>query len=563
MQADQQPEVIIVGAGPTGLFAALLLNNCGVKLRILDKNEQQAHESRAFALQARSLEMMLNLGIVDEFLSRGLITPGVQMFVNGHQRAQVNLTDIGKNNSPYSFILMLPQSEIEKIFIALLEKRGIHIERDMNVTGFTQNVSGVTVTVTNKENQSQQIYTQYLLGADGAHSIVRDVLGLTFKGAAYAQNFMLADCTIDWSLEYAYLKIFLRKNYLGVYFPVKGEDYGRAVAIKPSTETDTAASNVATTAEPLALPELATAFKEAAGIPVKLSNPVWVTRYRIHHRGVNKYREGRVFVAGDAAHIHSPVGGQGMNTGLQDVANLVWKLAIQVKNNSSNALLDTYNSERWPVGEKLLTFTDAAFGKISSQNRFACILRNFMMPLILKTISKSSRLREKAFRFISELGIYYQNNAFLKDNIRKTNYVKATTPGHRAPNGLYKRNADLFSLLKNYQFHVLALSRKALTKIEIAQIRADLNTLPVNPGLPLAVHFISHSTTGENKDIIQAETNQVFDSYSLSDENPFGLFLVRPDGYIAYRADNFDIKKLKSFCDNFSGIATSSNEVST
>jgi 2-polyprenyl-6-methoxyphenol hydroxylase-like FAD-dependent oxidoreductase len=555
MPTDQTTDVIIVGAGPSGLFAALLLHQCGVKIRILDKNDQQAHESRAFALQARSLELFLNLGIVDEFLKRGLIAPGIQLYVNGHKAAQINVTDIGKTDSPYSFVLMLPQSEIEKVFITLLEQRGIKIERNMDVTTFTQNDKGVTLTVA---NQSQQLTASYLLGADGAHSIVRNVLGLTFEGEAYAQNFMLADCTIDWSLDYAFLKVFLRKNFLGIYFPIKGEEYGRAVAIKPSTEVNSAASNVATTAEPLALPEFATAFDEATGVPIKLSNPVWVTRYRIHHRGVNKYRVARAFVAGDAAHIHSPMGGQGMNTGLQDVANLAWKLALQVKNNQSSDLLDTYNDERWPIGKKLLRFTDAMFGRISSQNKFTAMLRNIIMPLILKIVSNNARCRKNAFWFVSELGIRYHTNPFLLDKVSKQarDFLKALSAGHRAPNGLYKRNQDVFGLLRGYQFHVLALVKKALTKVEIATISSELATLPANLGLPLSVHFIAHSTTGENKDIIQAECNQVFENYGLTDANPQGLFLVRPDGYIAYRSDELNIENLKKFCEMFSGTRT-------
>ena len=174
----------------------------------------------------------------------------------------------------------------------------------------------------------------YLIGADGAHSIVRKTLGLTYQGEAYPQGFLLADCKIDWPLDYDHMKLFLRGRHFAVYLPLRGKDMCRVIAImgeQPAAASPGSREAEATSAEPISLDEVQTAFREACGPDVTLHDAVWTTRYRIHHRGVNKYREGRVFVAGDAAHIHSPAGGQGMNTGLQDAANLAWKLAAVIK----------------------------------------------------------------------------------------------------------------------------------------------------------------------------------------------------------------------------------------
>lgn len=548
-------DVVIVGAGPTGLMAALLLQHSGIKVRILDKNTQQAHESRAFVLHARSLELLESIGIVDKFLVRGVIAPGVQLFVNGHKAAEINLDDIGADDTPYTFILMLPQSEIEKILIAELERRGILVEYHTEVTAFEQNDEGVVVRAITVEGKQYSISAAYLIGADGAHSVVRKNLGLVFAGAAYPENFMLADCRIDWPLEYARVKLFLRGKSLGAYLPLKGQSLGRIIVIDAGAKkySDTIAAQQATTAEPLALAEVETAFQAATGFPVKLSDPVWVTRYRIHHREVGQFNVGRVFLAGDAGHIHSPAGGQGMNTGLQDAANLAWKLALLIKGHGSKALLDTYNAERWPVGQKLLHFTDNAFGKMSSQHRITAELRNILAPLIIKSISKIRCLRMKMFRFVSELGIRYHENAFIFDAVttKPRGIAKKVTAGHRVPNALYKRNHDVFGLIDGYQFHVLALVKKSLSVEEIEQIVAELALLPKNLGLPLTTHFIGHSLTGEHSKFIQAESNQVFANYGLSNENPFGLFLIRPDGYIAYRADEMNVAGLKRFCELF------------
>jgi 2-polyprenyl-6-methoxyphenol hydroxylase-like FAD-dependent oxidoreductase len=549
-----QHDVLIIGSGPTGLMAALLLNQCGIKCRILDKNDQQAHESRAFALHARSLELLQNIGLVDKFLERGMLALGMQIFINGRKAAEMNLNDIGTTDSPYAFILMLPQSEIEKILVTELEKRGIQVEHHMEVTTFTQSDNHVLVTAIDQQGQTQQIQAAYLIGADGAHSVVRNTLGLTFAGAAYPQNFMLADCSIDWPLDYAFAKVFMRGTSLGVYLPLQGKALGRIIAANPYVEhEDSAAAKLATTAEPLSLAEIEKVFQDAAGLPVKFSNPVWTARYRIHHRGANKYGDGRVFVAGDAAHIHSPAGGQGMNTGLQDAANLIWKLALAIKGRDSKKLLDTYNAERWPVGQKLLRFTDNLFGKLSSQNKWTAALRNLFVPLIIKTITKIPRCKTRAFHFVSQLGIRYHDNAFLLDDVSPQARVsKKLSAGRRAPNALFKRNHDVFSLLTGYQFHVLALSKQALSKEEIDRIAADLALLPKDIGLPVHTHFIAHSLTGAHEKIIQAESNQVFENYGLTDPNPFGLFLIRPDGYIVYRSDRLDTKNLKQFCALFS-----------
>jgi 2-polyprenyl-6-methoxyphenol hydroxylase-like FAD-dependent oxidoreductase len=548
-------DVIIVGAGPTGLMAALLLHHSGIQIRVLDKSAQQAHESRAFMLQARSLELLLNLGIADQFIEHGMITPGMQIYVNGHKAAQANLTDIGATDSPFAFVLTIPQSKIEALLITELEKRGVTVEHKMEVMAFSQDDDGVVVTARNEEGSEEYLHAAYLLGADGAHSVIRNGLGLTFEGNAYPQNFMLADCSIDWPLEYSYAKIFLRGNTLGIYLPLNGKTLGRVLAINPQIKKDMdAAANQATTAEPLDLAEIEKVFQEATGLPVKLSNSIWTTRYRIHHRGVNNYGEGRVFVAGDAAHIHSPAAGQGMNTGLQDAANLAWKLALRIKNHGGNNLLATYNEERFPIGQKLLKFTDNIFGKISRQSRVAVILRNFFVPIVMKIVTHIPRCRYNLFRFVSELGIRYHENIFLQDNISQSGNKppKRLRPGYRAPNASYKRNHDIFGLIQGYQFHLLVLSRRSLNNEEIDVISNDLATLPTSLGLPLNTHFISHSVSGENGNILQAQTNDVFEKYGVTDKYPCGLFLIRPDGYIAYRADTLNITKLKKYCELFS-----------
>jgi 2-polyprenyl-6-methoxyphenol hydroxylase-like FAD-dependent oxidoreductase len=284
-------------------------------------------------VHAKTLELMLNIGLVEEFMDRGLMASGVQFFVDGHRAAELNFADIGRDDTPYAFLLLVPQYDIEAILARDLERRSVPIEHNVEVTGFIQSADRVTVAARDKSVATFEVDGAYLIGADGAQSIVRKTLGLSFAWGPYAEAFLLTDCQIDWPLDYDHLKLFVRERSLAAYLPLKGRDVCRIIVIESASSDASAATSEGLASEPelLTLPEVQTALREATGMDVTLKNPSWLSRYRIHHRGVNKYGEGRVIVAGDAAHIHSPAGGQGMNTGLQDAANLCWKLAAVLK----------------------------------------------------------------------------------------------------------------------------------------------------------------------------------------------------------------------------------------
>ncbi len=543
-------DVVIIGAGPTGLMAAALLARCGLRTRILDKSEQPAHESRAFGLQAKSLELLLSLGLAERFLDRGVMATGAQIYVDGKQAAELNFDDIGRQDTPYSFLLMVPQSEIEALLVEDLKEHGLEVERGRRVTAIEQSSQSVVARYVDGSGSEGSLSAAYAIGADGAHSIVRRSLGLRFEGAPYPQNMLLADCKIDWPLDYSHFKLFLKENHFAVYLPLRGKNICRVVAMIPSDVADAPTGIEGQGSSPTTLAEVQAVFAAAVGLDVTLSDATWLTRYRVHHRGVDRYRVGRVFVAGDAAHIHSPAGGQGMNTGLQDAANLVWKLALVMRGHAPPGLLDTYNDERRPVGEHVLRYTDKLFSNMVTQTGWKSALRNRLVPLFAGMISKSGMMRARAFHFISQLGIRYYDSPWVRDASSAAaprEWTTGLTAGHRAPNAAIARGVDLFSLIGGYRFHVLALSRLSLDGEEIAKLTDSLISLPRSLGLELTPHLVTHSLIGRDPRIHRAESGQIFAAYGVSPESPRALFLIRPDGYIAWRSDSLDVEALRGF----------------
>jgi 2-polyprenyl-6-methoxyphenol hydroxylase-like FAD-dependent oxidoreductase len=542
-------DVLVVGAGPTGLMAATLLRRAGVTVRVFDKSEQQAHESRAFAVHARSLELLGAIGLADRFLERGLIATGAQVFVDGARVAEIDFDDIGRDDTPYPFVLMVPQWEIEAILVDDLTRQGVAVEHGVEVTGFDQSVDGVLVRARDREGRLRELRAAYVIGADGAHSIVRKTLGLDFAGAPYPQGFLLADCAVDWPLDHDHLKIFVHGRDLAVFLPLRGRDVSRIIAIVPFDGGGVAVPETAGSS-PATIEEVAHALRAASRMAVHLRDPVWVTRYRIHHRGVAAYGRGRVFVAGDAAHIHSPAGGQGMNTGLQDAANLAWKLALVLGGRAPADLLDTYHGERWPVGRKILERTDRFFAVMSSQTAWVTALRNVLVPALAPVLTRFAPLRARAFHFVSQLGIRYHASRFVSDASpahAPGAWRRGVAAGSRAPNGDIAHGRDVFSLLQGYRFHVLALSRRPLGEQEIAAVSAALAALESSTVLGLATHLVAHSLIGRDARFIQAESPHVFAVYGIDRRVPQGIFLVRPDGYVAYRSVGLDVDGVRRF----------------
>ncbi|WP_165225511.1 FAD-dependent monooxygenase [Aquisphaera insulae] len=544
-------DVLVVGAGPTGLMAATLLKRQGVDVRIVEKRAEPSRESRAFAIQARSLELFLSIGLADRVLRDGFISHTVDLYSGGKHVGGMDFDRAGSPDTPFQFIYLLPQSETEAILIEDLARQGIEVERGLEIHGLEQDDDGVVVRGSKAGGGETTIRARYAIGADGAHSIVRKSLGLSFEGAPYPQTFLLADCRVSWPLDHGRFRVFVHGSSIGLFLPLGGESRSRLMAIDRSAHGESGETGPAA----MELHELEAAFREASGMEVALSDAVWTSRYRVHHRSVNRYAIGRVFLAGDAAHIHSPAGGQGMNTGLQDAANLAWKLALAIREEAGEGLLATYDAERRPVGAQVVSRSDRLFEAMAGRSGWEATIRDWLAWPVGAAISHMPSIQHRAFRMIGELDITYDAGRFVEDSASKLGDA-GPAPGSRAPNAAVARHRDVFDLISGYAFTVLALSRRPLDAREAAPVADGLASLcAAADGIPIRAHLVSRTSNGRNPRIVFVEDAAVFDAYGLAGTDAQATYLIRPDGYVAWRSDGLDIEGCRRFLARFHGAS--------
>ncbi|MGH7553597.1 MAG: FAD-dependent monooxygenase, partial [Longimicrobiales bacterium] len=355
--AGSEIDVLIVGAGPTGLALAAQLQSFGMRFRIIDRSLDRARESRALAVQARTLEVLDTLGLADQLVARGRTSTRVAIHAGARTVAHIQLGSIGRVDTRFPFILFVSQSETERVLAEHLERAGVTIERGVELTGFDARDAWVDCNLQDQSGLDYSVRARYLAGCDGARSLVRKAAGFSFEGGSYPQDFVLGDVEADGPLEPLSINAFIGQGGLSMFFPLGEPTTWRVIAMK-SFDQRTLREPTATSEEspigPLSLQELQTIVDFPTGASVRVRDPAWLTHFRLHHRQVERYSNGRVFLAGDAAHIHSPVGGQGMNTGIQDAWNLGWKLALVARGIADPAILDSYEPERLPVGRSVL-----------------------------------------------------------------------------------------------------------------------------------------------------------------------------------------------------------------
>lgn len=373
------PQVLIVGAGPTGLTAALTLAKFGVRVRIIDKNFSRSDKSKALGVQAGTLECLataIDKSISDQMVASGQPAYAAWIHLSDAAPIQVDLSTIP---SPYNFILILAQSETERIFEEQLAKLSVQVERRTELVKLEEDGDLITSALRDHTGRTETVTSSFVIGCDGSHSSVRQQTGIPFQGAMYTGDFILGDVTIDWPWPYGSIQTFVSKRGVIASFPMKGERRYRLILIPKGNHNPSEKSEIT-------LMEFNSILQTLSQGQIRATDPTWLTRFRVHHRMVEHFQKRRIFLAGDAAHIHSPAGGQGMNTGIQDALNLAHKLKRFLDGKISIERLAAYERERLPVARNVVRGTDFVFKMaLLPETMVVRLLRGLLLPRIVRS----------------------------------------------------------------------------------------------------------------------------------------------------------------------------------
>jgi 2-polyprenyl-6-methoxyphenol hydroxylase-like FAD-dependent oxidoreductase len=548
-QTSRNPEavdVLVIGAGPTGLTMASELTRHGLSCHIVDQEEDTpARQSRALAIQARTLEIFEGLGVANEVVSQGNKLRAINSYSEERRLARVTL---GELQSAFPFLLILPQSETEAILDEHLQRFGISVERGTRLVGLAQDEDGVSATLERADGSKKEARSSWLVGCDGAHSAVRHSLGLGFEGSSDPELWVLADAELRTSLPNDELHVFFGDGVLfmapigGGLWRVGGNlpDERRSPDQEPPPE------------EVQALID-ARVSKESA-----LGEPQWLSYFHVHSRLASSFREGRVFLAGDAAHVHSPAGGQGMNTGLQDAHNLAWKLALVHRGEAHAALLDSYDAERRPVGRRVVRATNLLTRGLTLENPAARIVRNLALPRLTALEPVRKRIRGN----LSQLSIGYRDSAMVEDGLVGVTMLPAwlrrqagPKPGDRAldatlllPNGTEAKR--LSEVISGTRHNLLLLHGTAEWSPEIEQHLLNVaETIgceypeQVSVLLVLPEKKVPPSFRERGRLLLDPDRTL----HRFYGAHTARLYLLRPDGYVAFRGDADSTNKLRDY----------------
>jgi 2-polyprenyl-6-methoxyphenol hydroxylase-like FAD-dependent oxidoreductase len=392
--------VLIAGAGPTGLVLALWLTHLGIRVRIFDRAAEAGTTSRALAVQARTLEFYRQIDLDAAVVAGGVRVEAANLWVRGERRARVPLMQFGEGLSPFAFALVYPQDAHERLLIDRLAALGVTVERQTELLHFDQDGAGVRATVRRPDGREETIEAAYLAGCDGASSVVRDGLGIGFPGGTYTGLFYVADVDASGPVIDGQLHVDLEDADFVIVFPLRGDGRLRLVG--------TVHQVPAGGHQQMTFADVQDKAIEHVHVGVRAVN--WFSTYRVHHRVANRFRDRRVFLLGDAAHIHSPVGGQGMNTGIGDAVNLAWKLAAVLLGEGPAALLDSYEPERIPFARRLVATTDRGFTIVTARGPFAQLVRTRLAPSILPWLFRLPAVRRFMFKTVSQTSIAYRES---------------------------------------------------------------------------------------------------------------------------------------------------------
>jgi 2-polyprenyl-6-methoxyphenol hydroxylase-like FAD-dependent oxidoreductase len=485
--------ILVVGAGPVGLTLACELARRGTSFRLIDRAPAPTEQSRAIVVHARSLEMLDTMGAVDAVIAAAARIDRVFAHTGADELARIELGDV---ESPYPFTASLAQTETERVLRERLAGLGGAVDRPVELVGLDQDERGVTVRLGDGDERFG-----WVVGCDGAHSGVRAALDTKLEGSFKGERFLLADVEADYTQDRTGLHIYFDPGGPFMLFPMPGSRIRIIAQLDENALTDT---------EPTV--DDVQAMADARGEGVRITGSHWIAIFEIHHGQVAAYRHGRVFLAGDAAHIHSPAGGQGMNTGMQDAFNLAWKLDLAARGRATEALLDSYHAERHPVAARVIKGSTALTRAATVRNPVAQELRNHAAGLV----SHIGPIHRRAAAETEETSIAYTDSPIVA-NAGRRNPRRAPGAGDHAPSvlGLHER-------LRGTNHVALALG---------------------GPSAAAAADELAASFPGVVDPLAVGEA-EVAERYGATGQD--SLFVIRPDGYIAFRSAPADVEAARA-----------------
>lgn len=507
-------DVLVIGAGPSGLTAALQLARYGVRVRVVDRKSGPTEQSRATIVHARTLEYFDTFGLADLAMEQGVPITRVE-FYGSRTSAHLPLFEPGiEGRTRFPCALSLKQSTTERILAAALAEHGVRVEWGNSVERLGQDNREVSVTV-RRADQLDTTTACWVIAADGASSTVRRCLDIAFTGSTYPQTGLLADVALDVDLPPNRLRLVLtRGGFVGI-LPIGGGSYRLFGAVPPGFTPSTVQREISHDAyAELATGELQHWFDNYFQVDGKLRDVSWASLFRFHSRIADRFSSGNVFLIGDAAHIHNPAGGQGLNLGVGDAMNLAWKLALVARGEAKADLLESYEAERRPVTQTIMRNTDRGFKLETVSSPVAMWMRMQLVTRLIGPLTRRPQVRRVIFRMLSQTWICYRSSPV----VARTRVAGGLRPGDRAPHApLITTSGGILNMTRQNGYQLLVFEGLDPTKNlgDLGTIGAELSDRYLSP---VCVHVIPRSETAAHKIYAAHRTR---------------LVLVRPDGHIA------------------------------
>jgi 2-polyprenyl-6-methoxyphenol hydroxylase-like FAD-dependent oxidoreductase len=525
-------DVLVVGAGPTGLTLAAQLSALGTRVRIVD-SRVEPRPSRAFIVQPRTLEVLAPLGVADTMIALGDASARVRVQA-GRRAATIGLTRPGVSDTPYPFLLAIPQTTVERVLEEHLRRAGVTVEWGVRFTSLTQRNDAVVSVLEGLSGRPERIETAYVVGCDGADSSVRTRTGIAFPTREYRPAIVLADVTVD-AVEPDTVHGFVDARGILFLFPSPDRTGWRLLTViagPPHAQRRPRQSDLAW---------LQAVTDEFTHGTVRLGGPIWMDTIRLRRGQAASYRRGRVLLAGDAAHVHSPAGAQGMNTGIQDACNLGWKLALAAAGTAGEPLLDSYETERRPLARRVRQLTDIAFLAEAADLPPLGLLRRYTVPVLLPFADRVT-IPRWGFRLLGGLMIRYSHGVAAVEHERQSRH--RLHAGHRLPDAVVTcgdGTRRLHDVVRRPGFHLLLCGDRA------AFDSGAMESLRDRCGLPIWVHRLSRPphadgpryATGRKPGRLRGGASAVY--------------LVRPDRYLGFCGPGTGLDGVASYLDGLSG----------